>query len=255
MHNTEHIYYAHLLRSEKNLAKKIFFLRESKLLKKYEIKLVRRLTACWGVAKKDVAYYRNELHCQKTEYLPLFLPDWQIKFTESTGTYCLYHGDLSVSSNERAVIWLLDHVFNQIKIPFVIAGKNPSAGLEKRVHKNAHACLIINPSENEMHDMIVKAHIHVLPAFSNTGIKIKLLNALYNGKHCAVNSIMIDGTGLEDLCHVADTPQSFIKIIARLYRQPFSEDDIEARRKLLYKEYDNEANARQMVKWIWETNA
>ena len=50
-----------------------------------------------------------------------------------------------------------------------------------------HTCLVANPSEMEMQDMIAKAQINILPSFNNTGIQIKLLNALFNGRHCLVN--------------------------------------------------------------------
>ena len=71
--------------------------------------------------------------------------------------------------------------------------------------KNSLTCLVANPDEAQMADIISKAHIHVLPSFNNTGIKIKLLNALFNGRHCVVNDQMVAGTPLGILCHVVNT--------------------------------------------------
>jgi hypothetical protein len=66
----------------------------------------------------------------------------------------------------------------------VIGGNNPSKKVIDLVKANPQASLTINPSEKQMQDIIAKAHINVLPSFNTTGIKIKLVNALYNGRHC-----------------------------------------------------------------------
>lgn len=251
IHNVEHQYYRELYSCSRNAMKKMYFLWESHLLKKYEQQLVTKATAFWAVTQKDTDYYRNDLHCSTMDYLPLFLPDWHVKSLEGMGTFCLYHGNLEVSENEFAAEWLLKNIFNKLEIPLVIAGKNPSAALEKMVHSNMHTCVVANPSEKELQDLIAKAQIHILPSFNSTGIKIKLLNALYNGRHCLVNKQMVEGTGLDELCITADDVNNFRARVEQLYHQPFTQGDIEARKKLLHNHYNNEAGAKQMVHWIW----
>ncbi|MFX5252872.1 hypothetical protein ABTD06_19170, partial [Acinetobacter baumannii] len=88
----------------------------------------------------------------------VFLPDWELSTQTGMGSYCLYHGDLSVEANEKAAIWLLKNVFNDLKLPFVIAGKNPSDKLNELAHSQQHTCLVANPAEKELQDMIAKAH-------------------------------------------------------------------------------------------------
>ena len=73
-------------------------------------------------------------------------------------------------------------------IPFIIAGKNPSEKLKNIAYKNENVSLVSNPSEQEMNELINKAQIHLLPSFNTTGIKIKLLNALFNGRYCLANT-------------------------------------------------------------------
>ena len=109
--------------------------------------------------------------------------------------------------------------------------------------------------EQRLQDLISKAQMHILPSFNSTGIKIKLLNALYNGRHCLVNTQMVAGTGLEELCITADDVNTFRARVEQLYHQPFTQADIEARKKLLLNHYNNEAGAKQMVDWIWEQYA
>lgn len=254
VHNVEYEYYKDLKISSSSFYKKIFYNRESKLLKSYEASIIPKATAFWSVVEKDAETYRNALGCTTIENLPLYLPNsWTVSSKEGKGSYCLYQGDLSVESNEKAAIWLLQNVFSKLTdVAFVIAGKNPSDRLKGITHNNPLCCLVANPAEAEMNDMVAKAHIHILPSYSNTGIKLKLLNALFNGRYCLVNNNTAAGSGVESLCQFAETAEDFVTKITELYVQPFTNAAIEERKKVLAALFSNEANAKQQVKWIWD---
>lgn len=250
VHNVEYQYYRDLCKSSSSLLKKMYYWIESRLLKSYEKKIAAK-AVFWGTTEKDDAVYRKELGCKNIEYLSLYIPDWKVSCLEGMGTYCFYHGDLSVDANDKAATWLLENVFSRIKVPLVIAGKNPSEKLVELAHAQNHTCLVANPSEKEMQDMIAKAHINVIPSFTTTGMKTKLVNALFHGRHCVVNDATIAGSGLEAACHIGTTANAFCDIIAQLYHQPFTPDEIELRKHLLTPMFNNEANAKKQVGWIW----
>lgn len=252
MHNVEQHYYKELFRTTSSPIKKIFYAREANHLFDYERNLASGIDACFTVSHADTEVCVNELQIKNTQYIPLFLPPtWQVNIKPGMGTYCLYHGNLGVAENSFAAEWLLKNVFNDNDIPFVIAGKNPSQKLERLAHKKMHTCLVANPTEAQMQDMIAKSHIHVLPSFSTSGIKLKLLNALYNGMHCVVNENMLHGTKLSDLCHVANTAEAMKQRIAQLFHQPFREDEIALRSSVLQKEFNNKTSAKKIIEKIW----
>lgn len=251
IHNVENKYYGSLFKTSGSIKNKFYYLFEAIQLKQYEKKLAKQATAYWAVTKQDTNYYVHDLDCKTMDYLPLFIPPWQVSSEVGIGSYCLYHGNLEIEENEYAVMWLLKNVFKNVEIPLVIAGKNPSKKLMALSEKNLFTCTIANPDEAQMQDIISKAHIHVLPSFNNTGIKIKLLNALYNGRHCVVNDAMIAGISFKELCNVVNTPNEFVERILMLYHQSFTTQDKKLRETLLQSEYSNEANAKQIVKWIW----
>ena len=248
LHNVEHIYYRHLYENATSVLKKLYFYRESKLLAQYE-KHIAKKAVYWSVTEKDAEVYRQLGYDNQS--LPLFLPDWKVKTIEGKGTFCLYHGDLSVDENERAAMWLTENVFDDLDIPFIIAGKNPSKRLSRHIHKKNTSCLIANPDEREMQDLIAKAHINIIPSFNSTGIKLKLINALFNGRYCVANEAAADGSGLEKICHIASDADSFKTLVNDLYEKPFENIDITKRHAVLDSMFNNEANARQMVKWIF----
>jgi len=255
LHNVENEYYYRLYSFSHRLRNSVFYWLEWKQLYKYEKKICKLPTAFWAVSKQDVDYYQRELNSTQISYLPLFIPQWKMHLPESMGSYCLYHGNLEVEENEYAALWLLKYVFNKLDIPFVIAGKAPSKKLMAAVKKYKNAQLIVHPSETKMQDIIEKAHIHVLPSFNNTGIKIKLLNALYNGRHCVINDEMISVSIFNDICHVVNSASEFKERIQLLYHQPFTKAEKKYRQDVLQAEFSNQANAKQIVSWIWNNEA
>jgi len=250
LHNVEYLYYKSLYTSSNNITQKIYYYAESRLLKIYEKRIAAANTHFITVCPGDKDVYTGILGAKKVTYLPLFLPGWQVQNLAGMGAYCLYHGDLSVEMNEQAAIWLLN-LFSNLNIPLVIAGKAPSVKLQKLANRQEQACIIANPAPDAMQDVIAKAHINILPSFSNTGIKIKLLNALYNGRYCVVNSPTVFGTGLEELCHVTDTEESMRQRIEALYHQAFTEQEYNVRKTVLPGIFNNTANAQTLINLIW----
>lgn len=249
LHNVEHIYYKHLYKFTRAIFKKLYFLGESILLKQYEKRIATK-AIFWSVIEKDAEEYKK-LGAKEISYIPLFLPFNRVNTSAGKGAFCLYHGDLSIAENEKAATWLVKDVFNTLQIPLVIAGKNPPGRLQKLLHANKLTCLIADPNEQEMQDLVTKAHINIIPSYNITGIKLKLLNALFNGKHCLVNETTIDGTNLDDLCFIADDTSSFKTAITELYEQPFDDDEICLRQKVLDKMFDNAVNANKFIEQIW----
>ncbi len=250
LHNVEYEYYNELAKSTKNIFRKIYYQQESRLLKKYEMGIANK-AAFIAVSEKDKNIYEEIFSAKNIKYLPVFLPFTKIESTTGTGSFCLYHGNLSVAENEKAVVWLLENIFDSLDIPFVIAGKNPTQLLKKSVDKNDNVCLVSNPSEKEMDDLIKKAQIHLLPSFNNTGIKIKLLNALFNGRFIVTNFAAVEGTGLETLCEIANTPEVYKKIIKRLFNESFAEENINKRKIILEGNYNKVESATKLIQWIW----
>ncbi len=250
LHNAEYLYYKLIAAHTRSLFKKIYYYNECRRLYRYEKEIAAKCLIL-ALNEQEANVYRKEFSARNVALLPAFI-GWNIPLCrEGIGTFCLYHGNLSVAENERAAEWLMKHVFNDLEIPFVIAGKNPSSKLETLAQRNTHTCLVANPSEKEMQDLIQKAQLNVLPAFGSTGIKFKLLNAVFCGRHCVGNDLMTSGTNLESACHIASNAKAFKSILLQLYRRPFEEEEIELRRGLMHSFYNNRVNAQRLIQWIW----
>ena len=252
LHNVEYKYYRQLAKYESNILKRIYFLYESHLLKKYERSIANK-AIFWPVSIEDTELYKKVFHAQKIDFLPVFLPWHEVSIKPGKGCFCLYHGNLAVNENEKAADWLLNNVFDTLEIPFVIAGRNPSLPLQTLAHSHSHTCMAVNPTDAEMQDLIKKAQVNILPSFNKTGVKLKLLNALYNGRHCLVNEAGAEGTGLESLCFIAGSAADFKNKVTQLFQLNFDEQELHERQHVLLAMYDNEKNAKQLIAWIYSS--
>ena len=246
-HNVEHDYYRHLEMVEKNFFKRYFFKLESEKLKKYQAILKHADLIC-AISPKDTAYFQKKFG--KTLLIPAFHGNKNIASKEGCGTYILYHGNLAVGENHEAAMLLINEVFSKIKLPFVIAGSNPKKELRMLVESCDHVSLIDDRNTEQIHDLIANAQINLLFTAQDTGIKLKLLNALFTGRHCMVNHKMVDHTGLENLCHIANNSQEFISLIETYWERPFNEEMIEERKEFFKDKFNNSISIQKLIEAI-----
>ena len=247
--NTEHIYYKQLQLHEQNFFKKIYFAIEAVLLKKYEQSIANK-TQFIALSQSDVAFYKDLYNANKISFIPVFLPYDFVQSKIGKGSYCMYHGNLSVSENEYAATYLLENIFSKINYPLIIAGKNPSGSLQKIASKYKNISIVQSPSETNMQLLIQNAHINILPSFNATGVKLKLLNALYNGRFCIANDAGIAGSGLQELCGIANNDDAFVKNINELLQATFTEKEMQHRSTALKVLYNNNTNTDNLLKLL-----
>lgn len=250
LHNAEFEYYRHLALHEKNPFRKFYYGHESRLLKRYEKQLAKKIKIM-ALSEQDVRLYRQVFNATDIEHLPVFLPFTMAEGKAGKGCFCLYHGNLSINENEAAAIWLLQNVFNDLQIPFVIAGKDPSQKLSFMAQEHPHTCLVANPTDKELQDIIAKAQINILPSLNNTGVKLKLLNAVFNGRHCLVNKAGVEGSGLKSICQIAEDADDFKTAIGYLYNIPYTSEDNEQRQCILGNLYCNQKNLEKIASVLW----
>jgi hypothetical protein len=250
MHNVEWQYYEGLSRSTPptEVFEKIYYFLESIKLQRIEPKVVLHADEILTVSTDDEAYYREMK--ANTHYIPAFHPNTHVESHLGRGEYALFHGKLSVPDNEQSAVWLIENVFSKIDIPFVVAGMAPSSRLKDLIGRYEHITLIENPDDRRMNELISKAHINLLVSFQSSGIKLKLINALFRGRFCIVNQEMVSGTGLAKLCYVRNSAAAISQTLEALLNASFEQSKIDERRAVLEKEFSNMENAKKLLELI-----
>ena len=246
VHNIEHEYFDGLGNRERSFLKREYFRLEAGMMRSYEQGL-SAAAAFVTLTPEDSIFFQKHYPAARHECIRGFHPFQDVTALTGAGDYCLYHGNLGHPENEEAVIFLLEQVFNQLDIPLIIAGKGPSARVSALAAALPNCSVVADPDEAVLTGLIQKAQIHVLPTFQATGLKLKLLYALFAGRHVLVSPQMLHSSGLADCCHIAPDAAAFRDQIKALMPQPFTQEMIGARRAVLALDYNNAANAQRFL--------
>ena len=256
MHNIEWNYYANLAILERSLVRRLYFRVESWKLRLFEARNIRWADEIFCISEMDCLYFEEERARSSVLIHPFHgNDDVTIRMGQPVGRnglepYVLFHGKLSVSDNEEAAVYLILSVFSKIEVPLVIAGMSPSERLYSVARMFEHVTIIANPGEREMEELIRGAQIHVVMSFQISGMKLKLLNALFRGRYCVVNETAVESTGLESLCDIANEPEEIVAAIGRLIDKPFTKKMVDERRSLLLGSFNNKEHAAQIMRVI-----
>ncbi len=251
MCNVEHHYYKSLGCAERHILKKAFYYLEALRFYFYQ-KNLKAAQLILSVSETERKYLSSLFPHQKVDFVPCFHEHNAVESQEGVSDFILYHGNLSVKENEVAALYIIEHIASQVPYRMIIAGLNPSAKLKNAIANYSNVELIANPSREEMQRLVSSAHIHLLYTFQGTGLKLKLLNSIFSGRHIVANPTMLNGSGLESICHIAHTQEEAVSLCQKLMQVPFGKEERVQREVLLYPIYSNKEQARKILSLIQE---
>lgn len=243
LHNVEADYYRQLAEQPASFFKKLYAYMEAERLRRFE-KTLGNASLFLPIGETEYRFVQQQYPKHPVLLLPPFHPFTKVVSLAGQGDYALYHGNLAVPENKQAALFLAKWVFDGLSIPLIIAGKHPDADI--LALQNNHIRVVANPSEPELNQLIQHAQVHVLPAFQNTGIKLKLLHALYAGRHIIANKAMLEGTGLGEQITLAETPAEWQNSLRACFETPFTEADIKHRQEVVA----TLQGAQEMATWL-----
>lgn len=244
--NIEHDYYRHLAKATKPGLERFFYQVEAYRLKWFQKKLAHA-DVMLTVSRQDQMYLQKVFPDKRVDYLPSFHKEDVVNIVPGSGDFILYQGNLSVAENEQAALYIADKIWQDGMPSLVIAGKNPSLLLKKSCQSRTNVTLVENPSEERMEQLIRDAHINLMITFQPTGLKLKLLHALFQGRFCLVNPPMLAGTSLKPLCLVEESVAGFRSAIKRLFHETFPGEEIDHRKEVLGEYFNNKKNCKTLM--------
>jgi len=247
-HNVEHDYYDNLAKVEGNIFKRYYFYNEAGKLLKYE-PVLKNASGILAISPNDTRYFSSKYN--NVNYITAFHCHKEVTGLTGKGDFAFYHGNLAVGENNEAALYLVNKVFNDIPYQLVIAGSKPSDDLKKAVRNYSNISLHGDMTHTQIQEYISEAHCNILPTFQSTGIKLKLLSALFAGRFCIVNKPMVENTGLESLCIMTNSPETMKEKIKVVFEKDFTERERKKREEVLLKNFSNEQNARKLLKILF----
>jgi glycosyltransferase involved in cell wall biosynthesis len=243
-HNVEHQIWDRLLLQEKSFIKKAYLSLQNKRLKKFELQAFETCDAIITITDIDKQTIKSLLPSQKietcltglnlTDYVPVTLPKKQ--------NTVFHFASMDWMPNVEAVDWLLEKVWNDVlkEIPeakLMLAGRGMPASLLQKA--SANITIIDNvPSSSEFYNTY---DIMLVPLWSGSGLRIKLVEGLAYGKAIITTSIGAEGIPYVANKHlmIADNHTEFIRAIITLLKNQQTKHALQQEaRQLAEKEFN-----------------
>jgi len=199
-HNAEYVMWERLAEIEKNPIKKALIQLESNRIKKAEKAYSDRSSLVFAAPNDieelaSIGVSRDKM--EPTYHLgeDFLLDSRDIQF-EETEKCLLFVGTLTWEANIDGLLWFLDQVYPKVleahpDLKFYIVGKNPDPRLIAKAEK--FPSIELTGFVQELEPYFQKARAFVIPLRFGSGIKVKLLNAMYRGIPVVTTPIGTEG--------------------------------------------------------------
>ncbi len=220
--NVEYVIWERLAEIEKQPLKKQYLSILAKRLKKEEIKAYHLFDAIYTVTAEDMHIIKQHCDSKPMTFVPTGIDvtkDLDISTTPVAYPSIFHLGALDWNPNQKGIQWFLDNVWNVLheKYPdltFYIAGRRPPEWLKKLDLPNVEMIGEVKDAGQ----FIKSKAIMIVPLFSGSGMRVKIIEAMMLQKAIVTTSIGIEGIIHENEkdVMVADNANGFIQAVSKL---------------------------------------
>jgi len=254
-HNVEHQLWDSISSGMKPGIKKFYFKILSCRLKRFESECLNMIDALIPITVKDETVFLK-MGCKK----PLFVAPAGITPEESGDTTnyniifpsLFFIGALDWIPNQDGLLWFIENVWPDIvskhpEMKFFIAGRNAPGSFCKKLRKQG----IIFEGEVKNADNFTKNKaIMVVPLFSGSGIRVKILKSMSQGKVVISTPLGAEGIKAEHRKHIfhARSPEEFNKNIDIIIgNKSLFEKVGKSAKKFVYENFNNLAITKDLL--------
>lgn len=243
-HNVEHKIWERLASNLKPGPKWLYIRNLAKKLKKYEASQLNKCDLVAAMGAEDVRQFKNMGCTAPVVIAPvgIDLDKYKINGYDAEFPSIFHIGALDWMPNQYAVKWFLKNVWKTLhlkypELKFYISGKNMPKWLTSKKKIKSQNVIILGEIKDAVQFMNSKT-IMVVPLFSGSGIRVKILEGMALGKIILSTAIGAEGIECEHNKNIiiANTKEEFIQEIERCIKNKTFCDEIGKNARLLIKQ-------------------
>ena len=227
-HNVEYKIWERIVFETRDPIKRRYLNYLSKKLKKYEVSILNDFDLIAAVSAKDIEVFEREGMRSRAFHNPigldmrLYSESNRIEFKKPLQVGFI--GSLDWQPNVNGINWFIEQVWPLIEssgmeVELAVAGRNPS----RQMFELADRGIQVYGEVESAIDFMSDQDLLIVPLFSGSGIRVKILEAMALSKIVITTSIGLEGInathGHEIL--IADTPEDFVKCVRSVYDKSF----------------------------------
>jgi glycosyltransferase involved in cell wall biosynthesis len=225
-HNIEHRIWERIALNTRNTVRRKYMNHLYKTLKDYELNALKLFDGVVAITKNDADFFRATGTNVPVTGIPFGI---QIRkhhepVRVDKGPVSLFHiGAMNWYPNMEGIRWFLDEVWPLVhqefpELVFYLAGRNiPAWMFNMRIPG-----LQVVGEVDDAHTFMRSKTIMVVPLFSGSGIRIKIIEGMTAGNAIISTRIGAEGIHCENGTHIlfAETPSEFLEAIRRCIKDP-----------------------------------
>jgi len=252
-HNIEHLIWERLTEKTKNPLKKKYLSQLTRKLKNYELSSLNDYDGIATISSKDADFFIRAGCNIPLTHIPfgVDISDYTITKTSVEFPSLFHLGAMNWPPNEEGIKWFLEKSWMKIheRLPhlkFYLAGRMMPQWLLDLKLPNVE---VIGEVDDASRFILSKA-VMVVPLFSGSGIRIKIIEGMALGKTIISTTIGAEGLNYsnnKDIL-IADTTDEFVKAVEKaIISQKFCNDMGANARLLIETHHNNEKIIQKLV--------
>jgi len=200
-HNCEYLMWDRFAKVEKSIPKKLALMNQAWWIRNYEKKICNE-SDCVLAAPNDIEELQK-IGATSTRYYETFHLGEEKLLTEEpllfdqTEKALMFVGTLTWEANVDGLIWFLKEGWRFIKakhpeLKFYIIGRQPDQRIVQLANEMGDD-IILTGFVKDLEDYFVKCRVFVSPLRFGSGIKVKVMNAMYRGIPTVTTSVGAEG--------------------------------------------------------------
>lgn len=220
-HNIENLIWSRLADEARNWFKSLYFRILSRRIKKVEKKILNEFDAIVPISSSDLSWFKAEgLSRPAFVTVPGYDPEEICEYSVTAPDKVFFIGALDWLPNICGLNWFIKQVWPMVvdRIPgaeFIIAGRNAS---EKTIANLKGHNIIFKGEVESSSDFIKDKSVMVVPLFSASGIRMKIIEGMSLGKCIVATPMAAEGLDYENKkdIFIASGPSGFADSIIEL---------------------------------------
>ncbi|NVO19134.1 MAG: glycosyltransferase [Bacteroidetes bacterium] len=224
-HNIEHLIWKRIAENQKNLLKKHYLNHLYRTLRNYELGIIGKVDGIVAITETDAVILRKHSGKVPVISIPYGIDIESLPAVNSSqGAPDLFHiGSMNWIPNEEGIRWFIENVWTKVStlipgIQLYLAGRMMPEWL---IQLNMEGVNVVGEVPDAM-EFVLDHQVMIVPLFSGSGIRIKIIEAMSAGKAVISTSIGAEGILYKNRTHlwIADTAEQFVEAILEVMSNP-----------------------------------
>ena len=256
-HNIEHLIWQRLAFNTKNVLRKWYLNLLAERLQHYEMWALNRVDAIVALTNEDYESMMKLGADIPINISPIGIDIKDYTVVENSGEPVIFHlGAMDWIPNQEGIKWFLENVWPTIKLEYpTVKLKFAGKKMPEEFFKYTDVQCEVNDFVDDGMKYMQSGSIMVVPLFSGSGMRVKIIEGLALGKAIVTTTIGLEGipaVNQKDVL-VADNAEQFINCLRDLLNHPNRIKELGANaRTLAETHFDNPVIGKRLLDFYSE---